>query len=36
MLYGRAFERLAALAVYGAEARMIIAGTLNKLSEKSF
>jgi transcriptional regulator with XRE-family HTH domain len=36
MLYGRAFERLAALAVYGAEARTIITGTLNKLSGKSF
>jgi transcriptional regulator with XRE-family HTH domain len=29
-LYGRAFERLAALAVYGAEAREIIAGALDK------
>jgi transcriptional regulator with XRE-family HTH domain len=29
-LYGRAFERLAALAVYGAEARAIIAGALDK------
>jgi len=35
-LYGRAFERLAALAVYGAEARMIITRALDKLSEKSF
>ncbi len=35
-LYGRAFERLAALAVYGAEARTIIAGTLNKLSARGF
>jgi transcriptional regulator with XRE-family HTH domain len=35
-LYGRAFERLAALAVYGAEARTIIAGTLDKLSGKSY
>ena len=30
-LYGRAFERLAALAVYGAEARTIIARTLDRL-----
>jgi transcriptional regulator with XRE-family HTH domain len=30
-LYGRAFERLAALAVYGAEARGIIAGALERL-----
>jgi transcriptional regulator with XRE-family HTH domain len=30
-LYGRAFERLAALAVYGAEAKGIIAGTLDQL-----
>ena len=30
-LYGRAFERLAALAVYGAEARKIITGTLDGL-----
>lgn len=35
-LYGRAFERLAALAVYGAEARTIITRALDKLSEKSF
>jgi transcriptional regulator with XRE-family HTH domain len=35
-LYGRAFERLAALAVYGAEARTIITSALDKLSEKSF
>jgi len=35
-LYGRAFERLAALAVYGAETRTIIAGTLNKLSARGF
>ena len=35
-LYGRAFERLAALAVYGAEARTIITSALGKLSEKSF
>jgi transcriptional regulator with XRE-family HTH domain len=33
-LYGRAFERLAALAVYGAEARKIIAGTLDPLRSK--
>jgi transcriptional regulator with XRE-family HTH domain len=30
-LYGRAFERLAALAVYGVEARKIITGTLDEL-----
>ena len=30
-LYGRAFERLAALAVYGAEAKGIIAGALDQL-----
>jgi transcriptional regulator with XRE-family HTH domain len=30
-LYGRAFERLAALAVYGAEARTIISRTLDRL-----
>jgi transcriptional regulator with XRE-family HTH domain len=36
MLYGRAFERLAALAVYGAEARTIITATLDKLSMKIF
>jgi hypothetical protein len=30
-LCGRAFERLAALAVYGAEARGIITGTLDRL-----
>jgi transcriptional regulator with XRE-family HTH domain len=33
-LYGRAFERLAALAVYGAEARKIITGALDQLSGK--
>jgi Domain of unknown function (DUF5753) len=33
-LYGRAFERLAALAVYGAEARSIITGTLNQLAAR--
>jgi hypothetical protein len=33
-LYGRAFERLAALAVYGAEARKIITGTLDRLRVK--
>ena len=35
-LYGRAFERLAALAVYGAEARTIIAGTLEHLAVELF
>jgi transcriptional regulator with XRE-family HTH domain len=34
-LYGRAFERLAALAVYGAESRALIAGALERLSVKS-
>ncbi len=34
-LYGRAFERLAALAVYGAEARAILARTLDRLAAKS-
>lgn len=34
-LYSRAFERLAALAVYGAEAKGIIAGTLDRLVAKS-
>jgi hypothetical protein len=34
-LYGRAFERLAALAVYGAEARAILARTLDRLTAKS-
>ena len=34
-LYGRAFERLAALAVYGAEARAILARALGQLSVKS-
>ena len=29
-LYGRAFERLAALAVYGAEARAMIDAALNR------
>lgn len=33
-LYGRAFERLAALAVYGAEARTIITRTLNQLAAR--
>ena len=33
-LYGRAFERLAALAVYGAEARTILAGTLDRLAAR--
>jgi transcriptional regulator with XRE-family HTH domain len=33
-LYGRAFERLAALAVYGAQARAIITGTLNQLAAR--
>jgi transcriptional regulator with XRE-family HTH domain len=33
-LYGRAFERLAALAVYGAEARVIITETLNQLTAR--
>ncbi len=35
-LYGRAFERLAALAVYGAEARGIIAEALNQLCTRKF
>jgi transcriptional regulator with XRE-family HTH domain len=35
-LYGRAFERLAALAVYGAEAREIIAGALDQLYARKF
>lgn len=34
-LYGRAFERLAALAVYGAEARGIIKRALDRLTAKS-
>ena len=34
-LYGRAFERLAALAVYGAEARAILHRTLDRLTAKS-
>jgi transcriptional regulator with XRE-family HTH domain len=34
-LYGRAFERLAALAVYGAEARATLARTLDRLTAKS-
>lgn len=34
-LYGRAFERLAALAVYGTEAKGIIAGALGRLAAKS-
>ncbi len=34
-LYGRAFERLAALAVYGGEARAILARTLNRLAARS-
>ena len=33
-LYGRAFERLAALAVYGAEARTIITQTLTQLTAR--
>jgi transcriptional regulator with XRE-family HTH domain len=33
-LYGRAFERLAALAVYGAEARTILAGALDRLEAR--
>jgi transcriptional regulator with XRE-family HTH domain len=33
-LYARAFERLAALAVYGAEAKAIIAGALDRLSAR--
>ena len=35
-LYGRAFERLAALAVYGAEARGIIAEALDRLVTKNY
>lgn len=34
-LYGRAFERLAALAVYGAEARAILGRTLDPLTTKA-
>jgi hypothetical protein len=34
-LYGRAFERLAALAVYGAESRTLIAAALEHLAAKS-
>ncbi len=34
-LYGRAFERLAALAVYGAEARAILTRTLDRLAARS-
>ncbi len=34
-LYSRAFERLAALAVYGAEARAILAGILDRLAARS-
>ena len=34
-LYSRAFERLAALAVYGAEARAILARTLDRLAARS-
>ena len=34
-VYGRAFERLAALAVYGAEAGAILARTLDRLTAKS-
>ena len=34
-LYGRAFERLAALAVYGAESRALITGALDRLAAKS-
>ena len=33
-LYGRAFERLAALAVYGAEARAIVEGGLNRFRSR--
>ena len=33
-LYGRAFERLAALAVYGAEARAVLAGALDRLAAR--
>jgi len=33
-LYARAFERLAALAVYGAEAKAIIAGALDRLTAR--
>ncbi len=33
-LYGRAFERLAALAVYGSEAQALIEGTLKRLRTK--
>ena len=33
-LYGRAFERLAALAVYGAEARAVITQALNRLAAR--
>lgn len=35
-LYGRAFERLAALAVYGTEAKMMIARALERLTLKNF
>jgi transcriptional regulator with XRE-family HTH domain len=35
-LYGRAFDRLAALAVYGAEARTMISDALNRLTERKF
>lgn len=35
-LYGRAFERLAALSVYGAEARTMISDALNRLHERKF
>jgi hypothetical protein len=34
-LYGRAFERLAALAVYGAEARAILTRTLDRLTTET-
>ena len=35
-LYGRAFERLAALAVYGAEARKIITGRAGPVAARKF
>jgi len=33
-LYGRAFERLAALAVYGAEARALVTRALGRLNAR--
>jgi hypothetical protein len=33
-LYGRAFERLAALAVYGAEARAVLSGARDRLEAR--